>query len=282
MKNKTALRTGMTVTPRSHARPTSSGGSSPAQGPSTKQQAGIAVAVITTLGVIIAALLNSGAYADLCPASLCKDFANEALPSPGSSIVPSRQTSQKSSGHSSGSSGSHSGGSSSTGSSSTGSDSGSGSGSSSGKSKGGSASPKPAVVKVVDPVGDFDLHLSTDTGCALRTGQDGYWDVNVWWAVTWSSKQGRSMPSGHLTISSDTGRSRDWSLAQVGYGGSLDTFVVGDSDYLGRYLRLTAIVQPDAATDETSTSNNTVTLRVDLRGGLPPADTTLVVPCTVD
>jgi hypothetical protein len=261
----------MTMTPRPRTRPVTSGGPSPSQGPSTKQQAGIAVAVITAVGVIVAALLNSGAYADLCPASLCGETGNEALPSAAPSTASSRQASQQSPGHSSGGSWSRPGG------------SGSGSGSSV-KGKGGSVSqsPKPAVVDAAEPVGDFDLRLSTDTGCAVRTGPDGYWDVNVWWAVTWSSEQGRAMPGGHLRIKTDTDRSRDWGLAQVGYGGSLDTFVVGDSGYLGRYLKLTATVQPDHDIEEAGTSNNMVTLRVDLRGGLPPADTTLPVPCTVD
>ncbi|MEJ3747623.1 hypothetical protein WEI85_30575 [Actinomycetes bacterium KLBMP 9797] len=242
------------------------------------KDAGIAVAIIGAIAVICAAGLTSGAYAKVCPAILCGDgdarrggekAALPATPTP-SSPTPGHAAGAPAAGQNGAPPHYQGSGVSTPGGSSTGA-----------PAQAAGTSPTPARPSPAKPIGDFSVALLEDYGCTLRTGQDGNWDINIWYTVNWVSASNHPMPSGRLRVVSDLDRTKDWSFSLIGQPGNyLDTFVESDNRYLGRFVTVTAKVHTDSRVPETSTANNTLALRVDLRGGLPPAGTNQKVPCT--
>jgi len=253
------------------------------------KEAGIAVAIIGAVAVICAAALTSGAYAKICPARVCSDRQDDSTPAgSGRPASPAPSAGAGDDGPTDGAP-SASGGLG-LGAPDLGSTPRIGPKGASGDSEhrnGGTIgdprrSPTAATrsTSPAKPIGDFSVSLLEDYGCTLRAGQNGYWDLNIWYTVGWVSVQNHPMPAGHLRVVTDLQRTKDWSLSTVGQPGNyLDTFVDRDDRYLGRFLAVRATVQPDGDVPETSASNNSIDLSVDLRGGLPPSGTNLRVPC---
>lgn len=255
-----------------------------AAGKTKAKEAGIAVAIVGAVAAVCVAGLNSGAYTKVWPGFLC------GPPSPSTSAAPTVAVS---------------------GPQPTGTQSAAGGGSQSEMlADGGQRGDFPALRPVptslpkngattpsaeeiqgtaaasgsrhdTTPIGDFGVSLLEDYGCLLRSGDAGAWDIDIWYTVNWVSPDNHPMPTGSLRVTTDLARSKDWSLNALGSpGGYLDTFVDRDDRYLGRFVTVKATVRPDGEVPESSMENNSLTLSVDLRGGLPPAGTNLRVPCS--
>lgn len=241
------------------------------------KEAGIAAAVIAGIAGICAAGLTSGAYKEICPSVVCRLAASEARPSATASVEHGPPSAPPATSAAPG-----------------------------GAPTAGPDPLPPGVDRpvqgigpvrtrppvrtggslvVTDPprppeaAGDFTVGLSELMGCYLRSGQDGAWDVNVWLTVGWSGTGGRAMPPNGVRLVTDVGRAKDWRFTTLGNGSTLDTFVDSDDRYLGRELRITATVDPDRAVRETAETNNSATILVDLRGGLPLPNTNRQVAC---
>lgn len=246
------------------------------------KEAGIIVAVIGAMGAVCAAGLNSGAYLKLCPATVCptpSSGPSGAPPSSHGATSPTRPVAEPANQgslpqppkYNTGGNGSAGRPGNNTGNSGKGT----------GKPVPGSATKGSGSGTSTKPIGDFSVSLLEDYGCILRSGEAGYWDLDIWYTINWVSPENHPMPTGNLRLVTDLERSKDWSLNQLGSpGGYLDTYVDADDRLLGRFATVRATIRPDREVPETSTKNNSMALTVDLRGGLPPANTNLRVPCS--
>jgi hypothetical protein len=136
---------------------------------------------------------------------------------------------------------------------------------------------------------DFAVGLYNGGQCFLRNGENGVWDINLWFTIGWTSTNGTPLPANKVRLTTDVGRAQDtyFSIAPTppGHtalnqpGNVLDTLVDQDDRYLDRLLRVTVTVDPDNAITETSEPNNTIILVVDLRTSFPPPNTRQAVNC---
>ena len=133
----------------------------------------------------------------------------------------------------------------------------------------------------VRPVGDFTVGPLPGNWCYLRSGENGIWDVDMWFQLGWTSTDGSAAPANKVRVTTDVGTWRDWTFNTVlppplDY---LDTFATQDDRYLNRLLRATVTIDPDDTVAETVETNNTFVLVIDLRTALPPPNTNKEVEC---
>lgn len=133
----------------------------------------------------------------------------------------------------------------------------------------------------VRPAGDFTVGPLPGNWCFLRGGTNGYWDVDMWFQLGWTSTNGSSAPANKVRVTTDVGAWRDWTFATVRPPPTdyLDTFADQDDRYLNRLLRVRVTIDPDDTVFETVETNNTFVLVVDLRDALPVPGTNEEVHC---
>jgi outer membrane protein assembly factor BamB len=128
--------------------------------------------------------------------------------------------------------------------------------------------------------GDFTVGALNDRTCDVRHGTDGYWDIDLWFLIGWTSTKGIPMPPSMLRVVTDVGISQDWPFSRFSLMlNQINLLVDQDVRNLGRIMRLTVTIDPDNAVVEASEANNTIVLAIDLRAGLPPPGSRQAVEC---